>query len=305
MSHPLSKVVIAGGTGLVGRALAETLVAQGGQPVVVTRHPASAQVPDGARACGWEALDEALAGADALVNLAGEGIAARRWSPARKAALLASRVEATRRLVEALAQTAGAPRTLVNASAVGWYGARGGEVVDESTSAGSGFLPSLCRAWEAEADRASAHGIRVVKLRIGVVLAREGGALPRMTLPVRLFQGAKLGHGQQGLSWIHRDDLVAMLLQAAADPAWAGAYNATAPRPLTNETFTRLLARVLGRPMLPVPAFVTRRMLPILVGEMAGPLLLEGAFVYPRRAERQGFAFRFPEAEGALRDLLR
>ena len=288
----------------MGRALVETLVAQGFEARVLTRNPGALALPSGARAFGWEALDQALEGAEALVNLAGEGIADRRWNPARKAALRTSRLDTTRRLVEALGRAKDGPKVLVNASAVGYYGAHGGEVVDETAPRGKGFLADLCAAWEAEADRASELGIRVVKLRIGVVLAREGGALPKMALPVKLFQGAKLGHGQQGLSWIHLDDLVAMIQAAATDPAWSGVYNATAPKPVTNETFTRLLGRVLHRPILPVPAFVTATVLPLLVGEMAEPMLLQGAFIYPRRAEAQGFTFTHPDAAGALQDLI-
>ncbi len=303
MAESLTKVIVAGGTGLVGQALVEALVARGVQVVVLSRNPGGAHLPPGAQAGSWEALDSLLEGADAVINLAGEGIADRRWNPARKAAILSSRVETTRRLVEALSRP-GAPKVLVNASAMGYYGAHAGEVVDESAPKGKGFLAEVCAAWEREADRAAAHGVRVVKLRIGVVLARDGGALPKMALPVKLFQGAKLGHGQQGLSWIHLQDLVAMLVRAAEDPSWSGAYNATAPQPVTNETFTRLLGKVLHRPILPVPGFVTAAVLPILVGEMAEPMLLQGAFVYPRRAEAQGFTFAFPGAAQALQDLL-
>jgi uncharacterized protein (TIGR01777 family) len=178
-----------------------------------------------------------------------------------------------------------------------------GRVVTEDQPTGKGFLARVCRAWEAAADGAP-PGVRVVKLRLGVVLAREGGALPRMALPVRLFQGAKLGHGQQGLSWIHVEDAVAMILAALRDPAWAGPVNATAPGPVTNETFTRALCRVLRRPMVPVPAFATRAALGLLLGEMAEEMLLAGVFAYPRRAEDRGFSFRFPEVEAALADLM-
>ena len=303
MTPTPAHVVIAGGSGLVGRALVEALLAQGTRVTVLTRTPEATQLPPGAQPGSWQALDTLLEGADAVINLAGEGIADRRWNPARKAAILSSRVETTRRLVEALSRP-GAPKVLVNASAMGYYGAHAGEVVDESAPKGKGFLAEVCAAWEREADLAAAHGVRVVKLRIGVVLAREGGALPKMALPVKLFQGAKLGHGQQGLSWIHIQDLVAMLVRAAEDPSWSGAYNATAPQPVTNETFTRLLGKVLRRPILPVPGFVTATVLPLLVGEMAEPMLLQGAFVYPRRAEAQGFTFTFPGAAQALQDLL-
>lgn len=304
MAHELKKVVIAGGTGLVGRALVEALVAAGTQVEVLTRNPGSASLPSGARALGWEALPKALEGVDAVINLAGEGIADKRWNPARKAAILASRIDTTQRLVAALAQAESGAKVLVNASAMGFYGAHGGEVVDETGAKGKGFLPDVCAAWEQEADKAVASGVRVVKLRIGVVLAKEGGALPKMAFPVRIFQGAKLGHGQQGLSWIHLQDLVAMLITAAANPEWSGVYNATSPQPLSNETFTRVLGKVLHRPILPVPGFVTATVLPILVGEMAEPMLLQGAYVYPRRAEKQGFTFRFPDALSAVQDLL-
>ncbi|HJV48444.1 MAG TPA: TIGR01777 family oxidoreductase [Holophagaceae bacterium] len=303
MAQALKKVVVAGGTGLVGRALVEALVAAGTQVEVVTRNPALA-LPPGAQALGWESLPKALEGADAVINLAGEGIADKRWNPARKAAILASRLTTTNRLVEALGRAASGPKVLVNASAMGYYGAHGGEVVDETGAKGKGFLPDVCAAWEQAADQATAHGVRVVKLRIGVVLAKVGGALPKMAFPVKIFQGTKLGHGQQGLSWIHLDDLVAMLVEAAADPTWSGVYNATAPQPLSNETFTRVLGKVLHRPILPVPGFVTAAVLPLLVGEMAEPMLLQGAYVYPRRAERQGFTFRFPDALSAVQDLL-
>lgn len=294
----LGKVVLAGGTGLVGRRLREALASAGVSVTVLTRNPAG--VPGGA---AWEDLPRVLEGADAVINLAGEGIADRRWSPARRKALVDSRVDTTRRITAALAAMAAPPPVLVNASATGFYGPRDGSPVSESTPAGRGFLAQVCQAWEAAADTAPA-GVRVVKLRIGVVLAREGGALPKMALPVKLFQGAKLGHGQQGMSWIHIDDLVALILEAASNPAFAGAINAVAPCPLTNESFTRAIARQLGRPVWPVPAFLTRAAVKLLVGEMAEEMLLGGSFVYPRRAEDLGFTFRFPRVGQALADLL-
>ena len=192
----------------------------------------------------------------------------------------------------------------LNASAVGIYGGLDGRPVDETQPPGQGFLPRLCTQWEAAADAALAQGVRVVKVRIGLVLAGEGGALPKMALPVRFFQGTKLGHGQQGFSWIHIDDLVGLFIEAARNPEYAGAVNGTAPRPMTNETFTRALALRLRRPLLPVPAWLTRTAVKLLVGEMAEALLLQGAFVYPRQAERLGFVFRFEDAKTALQDLL-
>lgn len=298
------RVVVAGGSGLVGRALVAALTAQGLAVTVLSRRPEAQAPTPGVAFRDWEDLPSRLDGARALINLAGEGIADRRWTATRKAALRDSRVGTTRRLVAALRACAEPPEALVNASAIGFYGSRDETPVDEAAGPGAGFLPDTCRAWEAEAAAASAGGTRVVRLRLGVVLAREGGALPRMALPVRWFQGCRLGSGRQGLSWIHRDDLVAMLIEAARDSAWEGALNATAPAPLSQEAFTRLLALRLHRPMLPVPGPVTAAALRLALGELAESLLLQGAYVRPARALALGFRFRFPTAEAALADLL-
>lgn len=292
----LKIVVLAGGTGLVGRHLAESLSRDGVEVRVLSRRPGAG--------FSWDDLPRALEGAGAVVNLAGEGIAGKRWTASRKDAILRSRVESTGRLVAAMGALPSRPPVLVNASAVGFYGPMDGRPVDEDRGPGKGFLAKVCRQWEAAADAAAARGIRVVKLRLGVVLARDGGALPKMAFPVRMFQGAKLGHGQQGLSWIHIEDLVRLVRESAENPAYSGALNATSPRPVTNETFTRALARRLHRPMLPVPGFVTRAALGLLFGEMGREMLLEGAFVYPRRALELGFTFRFEGLEEALADLL-
>lgn len=300
----LNRVVVAGGTGLVGRALVRALTGQGCQVTVLSRNPGAAPGLDGAQLHGWDDLPALLEGADAVFNLAGEGIADRRWSAARKAAILNSRVQGTRRLVAAMKTCTQAPKALVNASAIGLYIPRGTDPVDEYSPAGHGFLADVCQAWEAEAKAASPLGVRVVRIRIGVVLARDGGALPKMALPVRFFQGSKLGTGTQGLSWIHLDDLVAMLMEAAQNQAWEGPFNGTAPEPLSQEAFTRLLARRLHRPMLPVPAFLTAGLLRLLLGELADALLLQGAFVHPVRAQNLGFSFQFPTAQAALEDLL-
>jgi len=300
----LRRVVVAGGTGLVGRPLVKALTERGTQVIVLSRNPERLELPSGATAQRWERLANLLDGTDAVINLAGEGIADRRWSAARKAAIRDSRFDATSKLVAAMRACAHPPKALVNASAIGYYIPKGEIPVDESTAPGAGFLAEVCQAWEAEAMAASALGIRVSIVRIGVVLAREGGALPKMALPVRLFQGCKLGHGQQGLSWIHVDDLVRLILEAASNPAYQGAVNATSPGPVTNESFTRALARRLHRPMLPIPAWVTRTALGALFGAMGREMLLEGAFVYPRKAQELGFAFRFERVEDALDDLL-
>lgn len=300
----LERVVVAGGTGLVGRPLVQALVDLGAQVTVLTRRPAGLALPAGATARTWEEATAAMEGADAVINLAGEGIADRRWTPSRKAALLESRTHTTRRLVDALEACTRRPRALVNASATGYYAPRGPEPVDEASAPGEGFLAEVCRAWEAEALAATAFGLRVAVVRIGVVLAREGGALPKMALPVNLFQGCRLGDGTQGLSWIHLDDLVVLLVEAARNPAWEGAFNGTAPEPLSNEAFTRAIARRLHRPLLPVPAFLTRTVLTLALGEVAEALLLQGVFVHPRRVLERGFQFRFPTAAAALADLL-
>ena len=307
---PLHQVVVAGGTGLVGRYLLPALVAEGARVTVVSRTPQGrtpqgrTPLPAGVQAGSWEDLPVLLAGAGAVINLSGEGIGERRWSAARKRAILASRLDSTGRLVRAMADLEVRPQVLVNASAVGYYGPMDGRPVDERQGPGRGFLADVCRQWEAAAEAAAGLGVRVVRLRLGVVLARDGGALPRLAFPVRICQGTRLGHGQQGLSWIHIDDLVRLILEAIANPAWRGALNATAPMPASNETFTRAVARQLRRPLLPVPALVTRAALRLLLGDMAQEMLLEGAFVYPRKAERLGFQFRFPGAAQALADLL-
>ncbi len=292
------RIIIAGGTGLVGACLTKALRELGAEVQVLSRNAHSPGT------CAWESLPELLEGSHAIINLAGAGIADERWSPARKALLRQSRLEPTERILEALASCTARPNMLVNASAVGIYGAQREEILDESQPLGEGFLAELCRDWEAAADRAGDLGLRVVKLRIGVVLAREGGALPRIAQPVRLFAGTILGSGRQGFSWIHIEDLVRLILESLKNPAFEGAFNATAPLPCTHGAFTRLLAQHLHRPIWPAPALVTRAALKLLVGEMAEPMLLGGVFASPRKALELGFTFRFPNAEKALEDLL-
>lgn len=300
----LKRVVVAGGTGLVGRQLVLALVAAGVRVTVLTRSPQALRLPEGALAHAWEDLPGVLEGADAVINLAGEGIADKRWTLTRKAAILDSRIGATARLVGAMRACARPPAALVNASAIGYYTPGDEAALDESASPGTGFLAEVCQAWESEALEATALGVRVARIRIGVVLTRQGGALPKMALPVRWFAGCKLGAGTQGLSWIHLDDLVTMFMEAAGNPAWQGVFNGTAPQPLGNEAFTRLIAQRLHRPLLPVPGFLTTAATKLLLGEMAEALLLQGAFVLPTRALALGFRFRFPTAEAALADLL-
>ncbi|HTL98186.1 MAG TPA: TIGR01777 family oxidoreductase [Holophagaceae bacterium] len=303
MGRNLTRAVVAGGTGLVGQRLVAELLKRGAAVTVVTRDPAGAKVPEGAAARSYGELAAAMEGAEAVFNLAGASIAGKRWSEAYQQKLVESRTITTARLVEAIGRCAVKPKVLVNASAIGWYGPRSAEPIDETAGPGSTFLARLCMDWEAAADGASTLGLRVVKLRTGVVLAKEGGALPKMAFPVKVFQGAKLGRGDQGFSWIHIDDLVAMYLLAATDEAWTGAINATAPEPLSNEAFTRLLGRQLHRPILPIPGFITAAALKALVGGMSAELL-EGAYILPEKARSLGFAFRFKTADAALGDLI-
>ncbi len=300
----LDQVAVAGGTGLVGRHLAAFLAAGGVRVILLSRSERVAGLPEGVVARNWRDLPGVLEGAGAVVNLCGEGIAGRRWSASRREALLESRVGPTVRLVNALGALQARPGVLVNASATGYYGPMDERPLDESAGPGTGFLAQLCRRWEAAADGAAACGVRVVKLRLGMVLARDGGALPRLALPARLFLGARLGRGRQGISWIHVDDLVRLVLEAAANPACRGPVNATALVPVTNEAFTRALCRRLGRPMLPVPGWLTAAALRLGLGEMGEAMLLQGNFAYPRAAERLGFQFRFPQVDQALADLL-
>jgi uncharacterized protein (TIGR01777 family) len=297
------RVILAGGTGLVGRALTTALLAAGARVEVLTRSPGRVVLPAGAEGHPWEELAGLLADAAAVVNLAGEGIADRRWSPDRKRLLCESRTGPTARIVAAIAASRSRPEVLVNASAIGFYGNRPGSPCDEVCAAGEGFFPELCKAWEAAADPVQDLGVRLVKLRIGVVLAREGGALPKMALPVRLLLGAPLGNGHQAISWIHIADLVGLLLAALGDPGYTGPVNATAPNSISQATFLRALGKRLHRPIFPLPGFLTATAVKVLVGEMAGPMLLEGAEVLPRKALDRGFQFRFPTIDRALEDL--
>jgi uncharacterized protein (TIGR01777 family) len=239
-----------------------------------------------------------LEGLDAVVHLAGENIASGRWTAARKERIRASRVGGTKLLCDTLAGLEAPPAVVVAASAIGVYGDRGDEVLDETSPPGTGFFPEVGQAWEAATSSAERAGIRVVQLRIGVVLSGRGGALSRMLPPFRLGLGGRLGSGTQFMSWIALDDLVAAIRFAILTPSLSGPVNATAPEAVTNAELTRSLGRVLGRPTLfPVPAFALRT----LVGELADEALLASARVRPRKLEEAGFQFRHPDLEGALR----
>jgi uncharacterized protein (TIGR01777 family) len=291
------QIVVAGGSGFLGTALVSRLRKEGHGVTVLTRHARRAQevewVPYGSSA-GWVHV---LEDADAVINLAGAPIAAR-WTASYKREIWNSRVLATRTLVAAMKSVRRVPATLINASGVGTYGARGSEPLTEDSAPGSDFLATLGTAWEKEALSAAPHA-RVVLLRTGIVLASEGGALPKMALPFRFFAGGPLGSGRQYVSWIHRYDWTAMVSWALTLGAISGPLNATAPYPVTNLAFARTLGRVLHRPAtIPTPAFALRLML----GEMAD-VVLTGQQVLPDKAHAFGFDFTHPELEGALRSI--
>jgi uncharacterized protein len=242
-----------------------------------------------------------LSDVDAIVHLAGENLAAHRWTEAAKARIRDSRIQSTRLLCETLECLASKPSVLVSASAVGYYGDRGADPVDESSPPGRGFLAELCQQWEAETHAARNADIRVVNLRLGVVLSPDGGALAKMLTPFKLGLGGILGSGRQYFSWIALEDAVRAIQFAFAAAAICGPVNAVAPQPVTNREFTKTLGQVLGRPTIfPMPAFAAR----LAFGEMADEMLLSGVRVEPTVLSTAGFEFRYPELEPALRSML-
>ena len=243
-----------------------------------------------------------MEGTDAFVHLSGSNIGDGRWTPARKAILRSSRVDSTRVLVDALVRLRQKPRVFVCASATGYYGDRGDEILTESSECGTDFLALLSRDWEAEAMRAEHGGIRTVRLRYGVILSDEGGALPRMVTPFRLGIGGRFGSGRQWMSWITLDDAIEITCVAIENEALAGPVNVVAPNPVRNAEFTRILAEALHRPAIfPAPAFALR----LALGEMADPLLLSSQRVRPERLLAMNYAFRFPDLAATLGALLR
>jgi hypothetical protein len=303
-------VIVAGGGGFIGRALCRALMASGRQVMALTRGPSrepsmtpSGPLPafanwDGRTAKGWEHLAD---GAYALVNLAGESIGEGRWSPERKKAIVESRLLAGQAMTQAVAAAKVKPRVFVQASAVGYYGHREGEAVDESSPPGEGFLAELCVRWEESTRAVEDMGARRVILRTGLVLGRDGGALTKMLTPYKLFLGGPFGDGGQGFPWIHIEDeaRAALFLMERADAS--GPFNLTAPEGVTNLQFCRHLGRALKRPCgLAVPAGALR----LVFGEMARELLLSGALAFPRRLMEMGFEFKHPRLGEALAGLL-
>lgn len=304
------RVTVTGATGLIGPALVAALRDGGAQVTVLSRDPARAEArlgsagPVGVEAVGWDLMNEpaparALAGRDAVVHLAGENVA-QRWTAKARQAIRDSRVTGTRHLVAGLRGAEPRPRTLVSASAIGYYGHRGEEPLDEDARAGEDFLAGVCADWELEAERASELGLRVVRVRSGVVLDRDGGALGKMLPAFRLGIGGPVAGGRQYISWIHRDDVIGMILTAIADERWTGAINATAPQPVSNRDFSRALASALGRPSwLPVPGAALR----LRYGGMA-EIVTTGARAVPAKPLVLGYEFHHPQLAEALQSAL-
>jgi uncharacterized protein (TIGR01777 family) len=295
-------VAITGSSGLVGTALVHALEADGHLVRPVVRRAAR----PGANEIRWDPdqgmIDAAeFAGVDAVVHLAGENIAAHRWTQSFKDKILESRVRSTKLLCDTLAGLASKPSDLISASAIGYYGSRGDELVDESATNGRGFLAEVCQQWEAATVPARDADIRIVNLRIGFVLSKDGGGLAKMLTPFRLGAGGVIGSGSQYMSWIAIDDLVRVIQFTLSAAALVGPVNAVAPNPVTNREFTKTLGNVLHRPtVLPMPAFAAK----LAFGEMADDMLLGGARVEPRALSNARFEFRYPKLDAALRHIL-
>ena len=296
MSMKNQKIAISGATGLVGRELISLLTLAGHSTLTLSRRNA------GGDSVLWDPTKgvtspEALEGIDTVVHLAGENIAGSRWTAVVKERIRSSRVEGTRNLVKSLALLKAPPKTLVCASAIGFYGDRGEERLDESSSVGTGYLADVCKAWEAEAQEAEKHGMRVVRLRIGVVLSKKGGALAKMLLPFKLGVGGVIGSGKQYWSWIGLNDLVRIISFCVGNEAISGAVNAVSPNPMTNYDFTKAVGAVLHRPTIfPMPAFAAK----LALGEMADDLLLSSVRVEPHKLQSLGFQFAQPDLTSCL-----
>jgi uncharacterized protein len=294
------KIVVAGASGLVGSALVPKLKAEGAEVTPLVRSAAKSGEIE------WHpdrgSIDApALEGFDAVINLAGDGIANGRWTEEKKRRIIDSRVNGTRLLSETMANLSRKPATFINASAIGFYGSRGDELVDEDSGPGAGFLAGVCRQWESATAPAEHAGIRVVKLRFGVILTKEGGIMGSMLRPFKLGLGGKVGSGKQVISWVAMDDVVAAIDFILQSESLRGPTNVVAPQPVTNEEFTRTLGRVLSRPtFMAMPAFAAR----LAFGEMADEMMLSSTRVLGKVLNDAGFKFHYPELEGAVRAML-
>ena len=289
------KCIVSGGTGFIGRRIVERLRGDGHTVAIWSR---KAGPPFKWDPLQGEPSPESFEGVDTVIHLAGETVA-QRWNDEVKRRIADSRVLGTRRLVDAIARLEKKPKVLVSASAIGYYGDRGDTILSESAAPGKGFLADVCQAWEAEADRAGELGLRVIKLRIGFVLGKDGGALAKMVPAFRAYVGGRLGSGQQWMPWIHVDDVANLFTFAAENPV-SGVWNATSPNPVTNEQFTAEMARVLGRPAIfAIPPFALK----LAFGEM-GQHMLDSARVVPDAPLRHAYQFRYHTLDLALRNLL-
>ncbi|MDA0739339.1 MAG: TIGR01777 family oxidoreductase [Nitrospirae bacterium] len=302
-------IVIAGGTGFIGRHLCPQLLQRQHEVTVLTRNTSRGQkvLPTQVHLHEWDrlkwgGLEKNLLGQDAVINLAGGSIADGRWTPSRKEMLRSSRIDTTRMIVNALSNLpiTDRPKVLINASGIGYYGLEGKNAVDELAKPGKGFLAELCVEWEEEAFRATDYGVRTVCLRTSMVLGKDGGALKKMLLPFQLFLGGPIGDETQPVSWIHVEDLVRLIATILEHDSYKGPINAASPHPVTMKEFCVQLGKALGRPSwLPVPAF----MLNIVLGELS-TLMTHGQLVNPLIAQKLGFSFTYPHLQSALYAIL-
>ncbi|MCG5530350.1 TIGR01777 family oxidoreductase [Halorhodospira halochloris] len=294
------RILITGGSGFVGSLLCQRLHEKGHELLVVSRNPGRAQAKLPPRTeIRPEIHNFAENQPEAIVNLAGDSIAEGRWSEAKKQRLIDSRIETTNALVELCRQLKQPPRCLISGSAMGYYGDRGDEEITEQSPAGNEFIAELCQQWESAAQQAEDYGVRVALVRIGLVLDRDGGSLAKMLPAFKMGLGGTLGSGKQYMPWIHREDLIRLIVFLLENEKLGGAFNASAPNPVTNAEFTRALAAKLSRPaILPVPELALK----LIFGEMSR-VLLTGAKMKPQRLQESGFEFKYPELEQALSEI--
>jgi uncharacterized protein (TIGR01777 family) len=298
------RILIAGGTGMIGTSLVKSLLAEGHQVWVLTRAPLKAHLPEGARAVGWNGWNcvgwgEMISQVDAVINLVGERLAKWPWTKRQKRRFWDSRVDGGRALVQAIQAASPRPKVLIQASGVNYYGPHDLVPIAEAEAPGDDFLADLSKAWEGSTEPVEKMGVRRAIVRSAIVLSAQHGILPIMMLPLKLFVGGPLGDGRQGLPWIHLEDEVAAIRFLLENQSASGTFNLTSPMPISSAEFMRVAAKQLHRPYwLPVPAFVLR----LFLGEMA-TLVLDGAYILPERLQKLGFNFRFGTAEAALGDL--